>query len=469
MPHDEHFLSRISRLEREHAELALGLYYDSALVKYVLGQAAVAESFDRVALSLDDPVQGPFVIVARNGHFVTCLGRGMKIPSDQALVTREKLDRLSQSIDALRELLDQAGSDDRRSTQRLFRRVREAGDRLSREEFEELAAWTPLVGAQYVSAAIEAGALAEDVWDKLAGVRNLNAPRHATALRTYWTASWLTAHMAMLLGTDDGAWLTRFFRDTDPDRTLVGGRTALFPGMLAQLSTTPFLARAAWITGKLPTLLLPDLERGYGAIASVERTISNGVGLIAVGLRNEGYRARVRTALAGAPAGSRDDYQAVEMDMADALREWFGQFFEAASERVDELRAHVIPIARDSIVDLLTEETGVAPVLPEEVCVPLMLGIPIGLSDHQFAGLRILLDYLPWICRAEAGDLYVPRAHRPPAEEPFEIEDAIALVEARRLRPGPPPKMQRRSEKVPRNAPCPCGSGTKYKKCCGKP
>ncbi len=34
--------------------------------------------------------------------------------------------------------------------------------------------------------------------------------------------------------------------------------------------------------------------------------------------------------------------------------------------------------------------------------------------------------------------------------------------------PGRPQPMQRSVEKVPRNAPCPCGSGKKYKKCCGR-
>ncbi|MFW6113178.1 MAG: SEC-C metal-binding domain-containing protein, partial [Thermodesulfobacteriota bacterium] len=31
-----------------------------------------------------------------------------------------------------------------------------------------------------------------------------------------------------------------------------------------------------------------------------------------------------------------------------------------------------------------------------------------------------------------------------------------------------PQPAQRQQKKVGRNAPCPCGSGKKYKKCCGK-
>ena len=33
----------------------------------------------------------------------------------------------------------------------------------------------------------------------------------------------------------------------------------------------------------------------------------------------------------------------------------------------------------------------------------------------------------------------------------------------------PPPRQPARSEKIGRNQPCPCGSGKKYKKCCGRP
>jgi preprotein translocase subunit SecA len=34
-------------------------------------------------------------------------------------------------------------------------------------------------------------------------------------------------------------------------------------------------------------------------------------------------------------------------------------------------------------------------------------------------------------------------------------------------RPGPPPTVVRKGDKIGRNDPCPCGSGKKYKKCCG--
>ena len=45
-------------------------------------------------------------------------------------------------------------------------------------------------------------------------------------------------------------------------------------------------------------------------------------------------------------------------------------------------------------------------------------------------------------------------------------ENPIPLVEFLRARP-PIKQVQRESNKIGRNDPCPCGSGKKYKKCCG--
>ncbi|HEY6463295.1 MAG TPA: hypothetical protein VIY73_24175, partial [Polyangiaceae bacterium] len=77
MAHAHHFLSRLDRVTREQTEFALGLYRDDAAVRYVLEQVKLPPEAARVALAVDDPREGPFVLVTRDGKFVTCLGRGM--------------------------------------------------------------------------------------------------------------------------------------------------------------------------------------------------------------------------------------------------------------------------------------------------------------------------------------------------------------------------------------------------------
>jgi hypothetical protein len=91
--HDSHFLSRLDRLSDAHVALALSLYRDAPLVKTILLLHAwtLSETTKRVAISLDHPTQGPFVIISCSGHFVTCLARGMCV-LQRPIVTRKQLD-----------------------------------------------------------------------------------------------------------------------------------------------------------------------------------------------------------------------------------------------------------------------------------------------------------------------------------------------------------------------------------------
>jgi hypothetical protein len=92
-----HFLSRLDRLPHSEADLALELYRDPELLRAVLDAASLPEGAERAAISIDDPVFGPFLIVTRDGHFVTCLGRGMRT-GDLPLVTHEALDSVSRKV-----------------------------------------------------------------------------------------------------------------------------------------------------------------------------------------------------------------------------------------------------------------------------------------------------------------------------------------------------------------------------------
>jgi hypothetical protein len=57
------------------------------------------------------------------------------------------------------------------------------------------------------------------------------------------------------------------------------------------------------------------------------------------------------------------------------------------------------------------------------------------------------------------------RSRYPPIDD---VVDAMAMWTAISTRePDPPPAPYRAPAKVGRNEPCPCGSGRKYKKCCG--
>ena len=79
MAHDHHFLSRLDRVSAEHVDLALSLYRDHALLRFVLQEVGLPEGAERAAISMDDPREGPFIVVTREGRFVTCLAKGMLV------------------------------------------------------------------------------------------------------------------------------------------------------------------------------------------------------------------------------------------------------------------------------------------------------------------------------------------------------------------------------------------------------
>ena len=160
--HAEHFLSRLDRLNTREVDLALSLYRDPDLLRAVLQQVSLPEAAERVALSLADPQRGPFIVVTRAGHFVTCLAEGMSVGT-LPVVARGQLDALAHKVTTLRERMAEAerltgagGSD--RACGRLLRRLLVQADSVSREEFLAVSAWEPLLAPVFMNLYLEMSA-----------------------------------------------------------------------------------------------------------------------------------------------------------------------------------------------------------------------------------------------------------------------------------------------------------------------
>lgn len=463
MQHDEHFLSRLARLDREHAEIAMGLYYDSALVQTILHRAGIPHEAERVALSLGTPEEGPFIIVTRDGHFVTCLAEGMRVQEGQPVITRHRLDTISETVNSLRTLVADAEAGNRAQIQRRMERVFKAGPGMSQEEFEDIARWLPLLDVTFLRTHVDTVEHIHRLFDYLS--RRKLRRRDDELLHDYWKSTWAIAHLTMLLGSDGGGTLRRLLTLIDGDNP---GPSSALPWTLIRLGVRSFAARGVWAASKLPTIVLPTAKSRYlDPQASFLTTLTDGLSLAAIGLRHRKYQAEVRKAIIKGMPG-----EDAEPSVIGVLRKFCSAYFDQHCKDPAVYRQHTISFARKLLTEVYRLQPGRVRVpieeVPDEVAMALMLAIPNGLHGDLDIP-RTLYEYLPWLVSVEAKAFYLPESSVTWMRIPWNRRDGELLLEARLeggvYRPQPivaPPK-------VGRNEPCPCGSGKKYKRCCGAP
>ena len=291
MAHDEHFLTRLQRLESEHTELALGLYFDHELVHRMLASVKLPDGCERVALCLGQPGAGPHLIVARDGHFVTALSEGMVLHPDEPVISRARLDKISESLGALRTLLTEAETGAHHQTQRLTRRVYSAGPALSQEEFEALARWLPLLDVRFVLAHIELTSECHLIMERLSRARRITRG-HEKLLRQYWRRAWAAAHLTMLLGSDGGERLRAIFDRLDHEDPTMPTQMAW---SMVRLGVTSFAQRGAWSVSKMPNHVLAPAKNRYLHNPNITPLMSmtDAVSLATIGLRHRRQRAAI--------------------------------------------------------------------------------------------------------------------------------------------------------------------------------
>ena len=182
MGHDLHFLERLERLRDDQVSEALSFYRDHELVKIVLQELKLPEAIDRVAISLDDPVEGPFIIVHRSGRFITCLGEGMHV-GDRYVVTKERFDSVTRHTERVREIIAEVRANPRHEMKKLHEKIMSRGDQISREEFDQIKEWYPLTRLNVVQTFFEVASEIER------GLRDLAGGSRTSKRRTKTTST----------------------------------------------------------------------------------------------------------------------------------------------------------------------------------------------------------------------------------------------------------------------------------------
>ena len=95
------------------------------------------------------------------------------------------------------------------------------------------------------------------------------------------------------------------------------------------------------------------------------------------------------------------------------------------------------------------------------------LGLEEKLPDVKRAHEEGLIDKRVFKSMEVIQDLFDEGGSEPPPSGPYRVTDVIEEYEERALEQEERHTPVRAAPKVGRNDPCPCGSGKKYKKCCG--
>ena len=463
MGHAIHFLERLERLSMPQADFALALYRDPGLVRYVLEHITLPDGVERVALALEDRPDTPHIIVARDGGFVTCLGKDMGT-GDHVVVPRERLDRLSAAHEALQQAIGRVS--DTGSARQLFKRLCRAGRNLSREDFRTLRALYPLYWREYFETMFD---LAESLHAFRGQYRRTRYARKSAAaleiLQAYWQSTWALGHLVALFGT----MLRELLDKIGPRIGPAGLRDFRFSFLTVHTISTPMILRGAWAVARAGQHLLPAYKELFEEPGDFMSVFDATVALTAIGLRHRRLRGEVRKILARRrnpmfdPANRHMDARKLE-----AVIPMYEQVLEQ-----DELNrvAHRVYGA-----DMLIRGTAHLPEDHPDRCrtiddVPEELAyvLPVQIDTHLLRDVdaQVLLPaMLPWLMSVDIDEIYLPAEALGKIGLPMnpdQVLDQLDDYANYTLKAVP----IRRRAKPGRNEPCTCGSGKKYKRCCG--
>ncbi|MDI1445662.1 SEC-C domain-containing protein [Polyangium sp. 6x1] len=464
--HAHHFLSRLDRLSVPHLDVALSLYRDDPLLRHILNAARVPEGMERVAISLADPEKGPFLIVTRDGKFVTCLGAGMGV-RDRHVITREQLDAITEKVITWRERTNRFLNSTGNATE-LMRALYERGQWLTREQFEGIAVWQPFLALELFKWMIEEAKAIDHLRDLLLREVPKNGKLHRRwdeTLHGLWCRTWTLGHLSVLAAMDGMAPYQELPASARKAMSgLAYARPAVSQGLVGNA------LRGLWGAARLGDHLFPYYKKAHEEAANVIEVADSVFTFAAIGLRYPALRAEVREALSpSVPVPEGRSHLA-------SVRRALTNVFLSDDEDPTDLPTRLARIGADFAVTLGKRAPSSSPYhfkaaadAPRDLARSALLLIDgCYLADREL--LTVMIMSLPWLARAKPEELYLPADYIAAVRAPFEPDYALALLrqDRRRLKDVRAAEAKEQQTGPARSAPCPCGSGKKYKRCCGE-
>ncbi len=477
MGYDTHFLERLlTRAEEAEAELAMSLYKDSALLSYLLAKMELAPGVERVAIALSAGESPCHLIVTREGGFVTCLGRGMSTGGHPILSWRRLRD-LSGDIVRLQERLARADRHLQEAHQgevgKLIDRLFTSGPYLSREDYHGLATLRMLHPWLFVRTAAGLGGQLYDLRDHLkqrAERRQLARGQSSPELVRFWQTYWGSTHAQMLVADGPSDEIERSMGQLDE---LMGGKSAWAEYMrMHAWSAVRFghpraILLAGWTSARLGRHALGPLRETWRGELTYSRTLTASLGLCAIGMRHNKLRAECARLLHQKPNILHPDTA-----RGEEVREIFRDTLDKVDGDPRAMEGFVATLGRE----MMKTGWSFSPEERERFKLdsdpsPELLRVaatytPFG-SMEVPALVMLLSMTLYWAVFVRGEELFFERSFADTVRHDV-AQNALELLE-HHLVQGQGLKVFKERRAVPRvqkGAPCPCGSGKPYGRCC---
>jgi hypothetical protein len=310
---------------------------------------------------------------------------------------------------------------------------------LSREELLALGAFTPIMSGVYLEMLVDElkrfGDGLETVLPYLLDDKK-QSPELRKLAESKGRSYWAMLHAIVLFAPT-----AREILDTDAEAPLRFARLFLklphYGGLIAGIT------RSTWAIAKIGRALLPECKRAWEEATTLFDACVAGLAIAAIGKRHAHGEAAAKKILSSPPRFANEvSARAIEAfgDLALAA------LAPEADARLDAAIASKLPKAT-ALAIAATSTTSVF---------------------ASIANFKEAFVLLPWLARAEGEDLYVPREHSRDAPKwSRERSVEMLLIEAKATRPRVESEPVARKTGPSRQGPCPCGSGKKYKRCCG--
>ena len=454
VPHAAHFLERLDRVPRSLSDFALDLYRDEDRVRWILHYAHLPKEEERVALALGEAGAGPYLVVTREGKFVTALSAEMGV-GKLTVLSRAQVDVFSARVTESRSRLELAkgvvppGMEPIDILGLLKRRAW----RLTREEMSAIAAWAPIIGTRFIADALDEVERMMIVRETFLTAKvNRSAPRTRAALDALWNATHALGARLVLATMGDLAFVEPWAK---------GWTVGAGPTYFATLERVHAVAmRGAWAAARMGKHFIPLYKRILSSPGDVIVRFDAALALTAIGIRHSHHRAEARR-IVRAMVGSTDERNGEWEEALVVASERAFDDPEAATDDVVALGADLL------IVDGKRLEDGHPFKFASEADVPRELALVVAANSVGDSATELAVSSLPWVAKlARAEELYYPddmaRALR--TEWPPEFIEEVC----HRRRMTKRPQVIREGSKLGRNDPCSCGSGASSRSAAGR-